>query len=32
LEGIKDSQSSYLSIKNLWKSFGSFTALKDVSL
>ena len=32
MEGIKDSQSSYLSIKNLWKSFGSFTALKDVSL
>jgi iron(III) transport system ATP-binding protein len=32
LEGIKDPQSSYLSIKNLWKSFGSFTALKDVSL
>ena len=32
MEGIKDPQSSYLSIKNLWKSFGSFTALKDVSL
>ena len=31
-DSIKDPQSSYLSIKNLWKSFGSFTALKDVSL
>ena len=32
MEGINDPQSSYLSIKNLWKSFGSFIALKDVSL
>ena len=32
LDGIKEPQSSYLSIKNLWKSFGSFIALEDVSL
>ena len=32
MDGIKEPQSSYLSIKNLWKSFGSFIALEDVSL
>ena len=32
MEGSNDPQSSYLSIKNLWKSFGSFIALNDVSL
>ena len=28
----KSAQSSYLTIENLWKSFGNFVALKDISL
>ncbi len=32
MENTGDFRSPYLSINNLWKSFGNFTALEDVSL